>query len=451
MNEQEKSKQVMEYKAQNGDMIRITPKLVRDFLVQGKRELVTVQELFYFMHVCKARKLNPMVKDCYLIKYGNEAAAIVTSVDYFRKNARKAEDCRGWQCGVIVQQNTSPTSIEYREGSLVLDGEVLVGGWATAQPTGWHLPKRHTVNLAAYIKRTKDGTITRFWAEDRQPDMIMKVAETQLLRQIWGEESTGMYTPEEMPSMEDIDMSPMAQTVQSDTVSRLKPETVEKATVIPEPEFEVPPEPESFKQEDAAIEAEFTAGKPDDKPRNAGQFVKKPVAEPEPEPEKLEPVGPGTPPEWDREEWFRKKSSGFTTHVWKHIKTLPPELEGEVRAKWFKLYGADKIPFPSDQPGNKVSTTAPAAEPDQTTFHDPSDFDDMPAPLQELYLELANINSCEYTEINPRVVNAALKTRHFKQWEIVRNENNFATVPISVEAADVWNNGIGLMLTGGNF
>ena len=66
MNEKEQSKAVMEYKAQSGDVIRIDPQMVRDFLIQGKRELVTVQEIFYFMHICKARKLNPFVKDCYL-------------------------------------------------------------------------------------------------------------------------------------------------------------------------------------------------------------------------------------------------------------------------------------------------------------------------------------------------------------------------------------------------
>jgi len=197
-------KMLVEYKSQGGIDIRLTPTMVTNYLVQGKRELVTAQEIVYFMHVCKARKLNPFIKDCYLIKYGSEAAAIVTSVDYFRKNARKATDCKGWKDGIIIQ--TKDGAIEYREGSLILPDEILVGGWAEAQPEGWNTPKRHTINLEPYIKKTKDGRVTKFWQPAKQPDMINKVAECQLLRKLWGEESTGMYSPEEMPSLEDIKM-----------------------------------------------------------------------------------------------------------------------------------------------------------------------------------------------------------------------------------------------------
>jgi len=197
----DKGKAVIEYRSQGGVDISLSPDTVRNFLVQGRKDLVSAQELMFFMNVCRARKLNPFIKDCYLIKFGSDPAAIVTSVDYFRKNARKAPDCKGWKAGIVVLHDGE---ITYREGSLKLDDETLVGGWAEAKPEGWDEPKRHTINLAGYIKKTKDGKVTRFWQTENQPDMIAKVAESQLLRQLWGEETTGMYSAEEMPTVEDI-------------------------------------------------------------------------------------------------------------------------------------------------------------------------------------------------------------------------------------------------------
>lgn len=240
---------LVEYRSQGGVDIQLTPDVVRNFLVQGKKELVSSQELMYFMNVCRARKLNPFIKDCYLIKYGSDPAAIVTSVDYFRKNARKAPDCKGWQAGIVILQNGEITC---REGSLILENETLVGGWAEALPEGWNKPKRHTINLAGYIKKKRDGTVTRFWESDKQPDMIAKVAESQLLRQLWGEETTGMYSAEEMPSIEDI--GKVDGPVQSDIKQRIM-DGEKKADPVVDAEYvkdSVGPDPKATKQAEAA-------------------------------------------------------------------------------------------------------------------------------------------------------------------------------------------------------
>jgi hypothetical protein len=351
-----------------------------------------------------------------------------------------------------------------------------VGGWAQAQPDGWTDPKKHTVNLAPYIKKTRDGRITKFWAEDRQPDMIMKVAETQLLRQVWGEESTGMYTPEEMPSLEDIQSGPLETTaMQSDTVKRLKPETVEKATTAPEPDKV--PEPSTDKTAAARVDRYFAEGnaeapaeatEPERKRATTGQFKKKAETEP-PEPpaapeEQVEPATDGIPPEWERKVWFKKRTSGFTTHVWTHLKTMPDILEGEVRQKWFKLHG-QQVPFPKDAPkppdeGQPApvevppeanGTTVPADEAPITAFHDVEDFDDISAKVQEVYLEIAKLNGCDIVEVDPKHVNAALKSRYNKAHEAARVQLDFGMIATSTAAADVWNNAIGVMLDGGNF
>lgn len=201
MVEEKKKQEVMKieersitYTAADGQEVRLTPELVKKYLVQGNSELVTMQELSYFLNICRARRLNPLVKDCYLIKYSAaDPAAIVTSIDFFRKRARVMKDCVGWQKGVIVKGKAG-----LRDSfGLVGDDEELVGGWFEAQPTGWTKPFRIEVNLKGYLKKTKEGNLTRFWSPENQPTMIAKVAEAQGLRTLWPDEFMAIFTAEE--------------------------------------------------------------------------------------------------------------------------------------------------------------------------------------------------------------------------------------------------------------
>lgn len=177
-----------------GEKIELTPAIVRNYLVTGRKELITDQEIFYFLGICKARHLNPFVKDCYLIKYTNEPAAIVVAIDFYRSRAKAMPDCTGWEKGVICLKENG--ELRYSKG-LVLPGEKLVGGWFRATPKGWAQPLELEVNLTGYIKKKQDGSITRFWSPENQPSQIMKVAESQGLRTVWPDEFAGTVTGDE--------------------------------------------------------------------------------------------------------------------------------------------------------------------------------------------------------------------------------------------------------------
>ena len=56
--------------------VKLSPAIVKNYLVNGNGN-ITDQEINYFMHLCRARKLNPFVKEVYLIKYGTQPAAMV--------------------------------------------------------------------------------------------------------------------------------------------------------------------------------------------------------------------------------------------------------------------------------------------------------------------------------------------------------------------------------------
>ena len=186
---------ITKYKSKDGQAIELSFKIVKQYLVSGKENLVTQQEVAYFMGICKSRGLNPFKRDCYLVKYDNSPAAVITSIDYFRSRAREKADCKGWKKGII--KRTKDGTIEDSNG-LLLDGEELLGGFFEARPANWEDHLRVEVNLRAYIKKTRDGRTTKFWETDNQPSQIMKVAESQGLRTVWPDEFQGLYTDSEI-------------------------------------------------------------------------------------------------------------------------------------------------------------------------------------------------------------------------------------------------------------
>jgi phage recombination protein Bet len=194
--------ELVAYKTRSGLEIRLSMDIVRQYLVTGRKDAVTVQELIYYMGICKARGLNPFAREVYLIKYSeSDPAGIVTSIDFYRSRARAQEDCVGWESGVIVKKKNG--ELRYSKG-LVLDDEELVGGWFKAQPRGWEQPMELEVNLKTFIKKTAQGVLTRFWKEENQPMMIAKVAESQGLRRVWPDEFRGTVTPEEIGELSDL-------------------------------------------------------------------------------------------------------------------------------------------------------------------------------------------------------------------------------------------------------
>lgn len=179
-----------------GQEITLTQNDVKNFLVTGDPEKVTDKELKLFLELCKAQRLNPFLREAYLIKFGNDAN-IITGKDVFLKRARANESFRGFKAGIIVQ---SERGIEKREGTFYLKGqENLVGGWASVYIKDWDVPFDHTVALTEFNK----GTAT--W-KNMPAVMIRKVALVQALREAFPDDLSQLYAAEEMgsdPAIED--------------------------------------------------------------------------------------------------------------------------------------------------------------------------------------------------------------------------------------------------------
>lgn len=120
--------EVTKYMA-NGMEVTLTPGTVKNYLVSGDKDRVSDQEVAMFINLCRFTGLNPWLREAYCIKYGSEPATLVVGKDAYFKRAESNENYDGMEAGIIVQQEETEEII-YRQGTLKLDGEKLVGGYA---------------------------------------------------------------------------------------------------------------------------------------------------------------------------------------------------------------------------------------------------------------------------------------------------------------------------------
>lgn len=195
---------VVEYKC-GEETVALSPTIIRKYLVNGNGA-VTDQEIVMFLNLCRYQHLNPFLREAYLIKFGNQPATIVTGKDAITKRAMRNPAFAGQQAGVVVI-SAKTGELEYRNGSLVLQGEPIVGGWAKVFVKGYAEPIETTVSFGEYVGTKNDGTINGQWA--RKPaTMIRKVALVQALREAFPEDLGGLYDQSEMGL--EIDESAMA-------------------------------------------------------------------------------------------------------------------------------------------------------------------------------------------------------------------------------------------------
>lgn len=211
----------------NGMEVKLTPTLVRDYMVSGDKSKVTYQEVAMFMNLCKFSGLNPWLKEAYCIKYGNEPATLVVGKEAFQKRAESQPAYDGFEAGIIVQDDETGDII-YRKGTLRIPGEEIIGGYAEV----WRKDKSHStrteVSFEEYVGRKKDGTLNSQWSK-RPATMIRKVALVQALREAFPTSFGGMYTAEEQGKAEDFTMPVEPQTVQqiepADVEAEVEPNT----------------------------------------------------------------------------------------------------------------------------------------------------------------------------------------------------------------------------------
>lgn len=148
------------------------------------------KEVVYFMELCRAQRLNPFLKEAFLIKYGNNPASMVVAEIVFERRANNHPDYVGMEAGVVYLDSAG--NICKREGTATykVAGELLVGGWARVHRRG-RTDSYAEVTIDEYDKgrslwKTMPGV------------MIGKCAKGVALRMAFPTDFQGMYLEEEI-------------------------------------------------------------------------------------------------------------------------------------------------------------------------------------------------------------------------------------------------------------
>ena len=181
--------QLATYTLEGGQVLSATT--VKNYIAPG----ATDQEVLYFIELCKAQKLNPFVRDAYLVKYGSQPAQIIVGKDVFLKKAGENPNFNGLKAGIVVVDKNG--DVKEREGSLKVPGDELIGGWCEVYLKNREYPTKCLVSLDEYIQKKKDGTVNSMWSS-KPCTMIRKVAQSQALREAFPNELRGLYEKEEM-------------------------------------------------------------------------------------------------------------------------------------------------------------------------------------------------------------------------------------------------------------
>ena len=180
----------------DGEQIKLTPTIVQQYIV-GTDAQITLPEFKFFTSLCKARKLNPFLKEAYCIKFGNQPAQIVVGKDAILKRAIRNPNYDGMESGVIVQVKETGEIIDRKGTFYIGNQEVVVGGWAKVFRKDWKHPIYCSVSFDEVAQRKKDGNLNSNW-QGKGATMVEKVAKVRALRETFIEDLGGMYEAEEM-------------------------------------------------------------------------------------------------------------------------------------------------------------------------------------------------------------------------------------------------------------
>lgn len=181
----------VEIDAMDGQHITVTFDDVKNFICKE----ATIAECRIFLETCKQYHLNPFTKEAYLIHYDNKngdtASTIVLGKTCYMKMAEAHPQYDGFEAGIIVVDEAAGELI-HREGSIVYQGETLVGGWAKTYRKDRSRPFYEEVNFSEY------DTKKSLWVT-KPATMIRKVALVHTLREAFPATFGGLIDESEVP------------------------------------------------------------------------------------------------------------------------------------------------------------------------------------------------------------------------------------------------------------
>lgn len=192
-------------------------------------------ELANFLHLCQKRRLDPFLKQVYLIGRFSEVEqryvwSPQTSIDAFRLIARRAADSAGIDYGYEDPVYVDDQGKHYSEW--VFDWPPAAVKWVTVR-NGQRFPAQ--ARYGAYVQITRHGQPNRMWKT--MPDVLLgKCSEALSLRMAFPEDLGGIFTFDEMGQAHNTTpyRPPQGAAVVQGQAER-----------VDQPQPETPPEPEA--------------------------------------------------------------------------------------------------------------------------------------------------------------------------------------------------------------
>lgn len=176
--------------------VQLDAETVKQYLVKGNGN-VSDQEVFLFVKMCQAQRLNPFVTgEVYLIKFGSQPAQMVVGYDTYKRRADENPAHLYTESGIVVCRGTSGEIVQ-KTGACLYPTEQLVGGWCRVHKLKG---EREVVTFkeVGFNEYNKGNAI---WKE-KPCTMIEKVAISQCLREAYPKDYEGLYTAEELAPAE---------------------------------------------------------------------------------------------------------------------------------------------------------------------------------------------------------------------------------------------------------
>lgn len=175
-----------------GQHVELDLNFVKNYLVRGRAELVTTQEIVFFMNLCKMQHLNPLVgNEVYCIKYDtSKPAQVVVGKNAYMRRAYENPDYLCKEDGIIVERGgeTFP-----KEGCCLYKGETLVGGWCRV-----HFMRNGTERTAYKEVAFNEYNAGQANWKSKPATMVNKVAVSQCIREAFPKDYEGVYSEDEM-------------------------------------------------------------------------------------------------------------------------------------------------------------------------------------------------------------------------------------------------------------
>lgn len=216
----------------NGETVKLSPNIIKDYLVSGNEE-VTDQEVVMFLNLCRFQKLNPFLNEAYLVKFKGKPAQRIVSKEAFMKRAESHPEYAGIEAGIIVERNNEMIEIE---GAIKLPADKLIGGWAKVFRKDREKPSITKIDIKEFTK----GQAT--W-NSMPMTMIRKTAIVNALREAFPDSLGAMYTeddaepgtveiPVEQQVQEEINQKANKEIIDFDTTEQLPESTVTLGTEV---------------------------------------------------------------------------------------------------------------------------------------------------------------------------------------------------------------------------